>query len=671
MKTWMLIILGFIAINASAQSGRPSKAQQQSGITVVGNGGDVVDCGEDKPLLLLDVYELINFPDINPNKFILPRIPGNEIQKLNAVLERVKRKWSKQAHELEQVLVQFDNNMETTTEELPDKPDSLHIVFPTGCKVRQIVLQDRKDGISHFKMNITLWNRLDENHRVALRLHEAVYAKAIDEGQTNSISTRKFNGYLLSSETSHNFEDLDTTRASLNFLTKVVLKNGDILTFRGTRYFGEITERTNGLIYPCGLQTKAGIHIPCTPQAPEMFMSLAEGNISQITKASERASVIHKAFNLPFDAYRIRLDKPEAQIESNAPYAYEFDGSTYYCLGEVKFLNEDFTPGKGYVQHPRVVTCEADIKSEMLPVRFTKRLPNLHERYIVTFFYDKGRPAGIGFVPHYNTSRDWRIGFTPNEDLKMRSYFEYWNEKILKVDAYRARVKIQGECEFWGEITFSMKKRFPYVLSARTTSDNSCTLTTPQGDLKLTSFTRDENGHLLTVESASELPFKNIEKPVKIRGPVDFNSGFATKGNIQSSTQALYKGHMRWLPPDEYKSDNNGGVEGAFYKSGDTIVISGFGIEQPYRATVPKSSGDDSVKLMPKESSFYTSTLELLKGRLAESALLPVCHFQKATEEIETRIEKVEAGKWIQSRKFKTPSAPHCFWTLNEEGKGR
>lgn len=165
-----------------------------AGGTIVGNGGDAVVC-QDRKIEMLDTFELRVFQKRNPTlDSSIPDFAGkitNVLQKLQPISPLRGGAYQLRFQELLR-------NTTFVNTDLIDIPDSQHSLLPVGCEIKQIAIQDRNNGQIFLTINRPLWDRLDEDNRAVLYLHELAYAEAIDHGAVNSIEARYFNGVLLS-----------------------------------------------------------------------------------------------------------------------------------------------------------------------------------------------------------------------------------------------------------------------------------------------------------------------------------------------------------------------------------------------------------------------------------------------------------------------------------------
>jgi hypothetical protein len=162
----------------------------------VGNGGDVVVCGNQ--VELLDIFEA----RLNGHTFYHP--PGSDYKEmLKNVLERNLKEIQPKRYK------RYSNYLETFESEavfypgiqLNDIDDAGMVTLPTGCKLEQIIIQlsdnERPPGKKRYSVSLDLWNRLDEFNKMALTFHEIIYREAIEYASSNSMVVRLMVAELL------------------------------------------------------------------------------------------------------------------------------------------------------------------------------------------------------------------------------------------------------------------------------------------------------------------------------------------------------------------------------------------------------------------------------------------------------------------------------------------
>lgn len=173
-----------------------------------GNGGDGVVCrdegGNITSVELLDFYEVRNLMgktiDLGPTSLsaiekatlAVTRLPNFEHKRKDLYLRRI------------QTFLDPNETSFVPHANLADIPDSLHIIFPRGCAVEQVAIQNTRDfpEQSYYIVNNDLWEKMDANSQAGLILHEIIYREAIGFGHRDSIKVRYFNGMLATNQLS-------------------------------------------------------------------------------------------------------------------------------------------------------------------------------------------------------------------------------------------------------------------------------------------------------------------------------------------------------------------------------------------------------------------------------------------------------------------------------------
>jgi len=234
MKTHLfLLLLLILSGNLLAQ---PSEGGKE-----IGNGGDVVVCKNDdgsiKSIELLDFFEARTLKKLNYNLGPNNLSVENKIMIALKRLEHFSSERAKLYREQADILLNDENEtsfVANTT--LTDIPDSLHLALPNGCDIEQIAIQNNPifSDDPRYVINQDLWNRLDNNNKAGLVLHEIIYREAIKNGHTNSIRTRRFNA-LLSSDKIENYN----TAQLIELLANMDMFPLGIFTFKGSNYYFE------------------------------------------------------------------------------------------------------------------------------------------------------------------------------------------------------------------------------------------------------------------------------------------------------------------------------------------------------------------------------------------------------------------------------------------------
>lgn len=165
-----------------------------------GNGGDVIVCQKGKaPVEVLDVFEARVMRGFQ----LELGGPGVSLEeKLNILINRLEayspgrasryREWGDSF--LSEA--QFFRGMN-----FGDVEDSDHILIPSNCKLKQIIIQQKVDFPEdrRYMVNEDLWDQLDNDNKAALVLHELIYRELQSE---TSVNVRYFNSFLFSNEIS-------------------------------------------------------------------------------------------------------------------------------------------------------------------------------------------------------------------------------------------------------------------------------------------------------------------------------------------------------------------------------------------------------------------------------------------------------------------------------------
>jgi hypothetical protein len=161
----------------------------------VGNGGDVIVCGETSELL--DFYEVLiskETKETDPYK-----IAQAQISKLEKVAPTLFRQYSRRLNELPQ---EIDFKSEVQLEDVQDSKH-LYLPDPKKCKIHQIALRKNTilKGEKRFIIQNNLWKNLSPLHQAGLLTHEIIYEHFFKLGEEDSLKARKFNAYLFQTPT--------------------------------------------------------------------------------------------------------------------------------------------------------------------------------------------------------------------------------------------------------------------------------------------------------------------------------------------------------------------------------------------------------------------------------------------------------------------------------------
>jgi hypothetical protein len=170
----------------------------------VGNGGDAVVCrdagGNITSAELLDFYEARVLRGIDrdlgdPSLSVDAKtgIVVKRLAPLSPVRVDVYTMWLKAF---------MDNAQFLSGVQLVEVPDSDHLAFPKDCKVEQLAIQKEPEfpEDKRYTVNKDIWDRLDNDSRAGLMLHEIIYREAIAAGAKDSVGARYLNSRLCSHE---------------------------------------------------------------------------------------------------------------------------------------------------------------------------------------------------------------------------------------------------------------------------------------------------------------------------------------------------------------------------------------------------------------------------------------------------------------------------------------
>lgn len=159
------------------------------------NGGNVIVCGNS--VELLDYYEA--------------RLTGKKLQydpNLNSYTEKLNQlfdRWKKVAPKRMALYAGWLNEFESESGiylgiQIPDIPDTGSVVIPSECKMTPVAFQRRDEDIfpgeKRYMINKDLWDRMNEDQKAGLVLHELIYREAIKSAHPTSLPTRYFNSFL-------------------------------------------------------------------------------------------------------------------------------------------------------------------------------------------------------------------------------------------------------------------------------------------------------------------------------------------------------------------------------------------------------------------------------------------------------------------------------------------
>lgn len=162
----------------------------------VGNGGDVLVCGDS--VELLDIYEartkgykFRQLKEDTPLKMLQELLKTN-LEKLQTIRTTKLLKYANTFYQEAKMLPNIHLN---------DVNDSGLVAIPRGCKLEQIVVQLAEYDImpdgQRYTVNLDLWNKLNNFNQMALILHESIYREGIESRMNSSMVVRAMVGQIL------------------------------------------------------------------------------------------------------------------------------------------------------------------------------------------------------------------------------------------------------------------------------------------------------------------------------------------------------------------------------------------------------------------------------------------------------------------------------------------
>ncbi|MCB0384741.1 MAG: hypothetical protein KDD43_05050 [Bdellovibrionales bacterium] len=161
----------------------------------VGNGGDAIICGD--KVSLLDYYEAQA-----RDKLEIGLENGKDhLAIADKTIDRLKRLNPQLHRQYKRVLQKIEGRLRFIDKaNFRDVKDSFELAVPKGCLLEQMAIQREEGGIKLIHISKSLWDRLSQEHRAGLVLHEIIYEHFVFLGETDSVKARKFNS-LISSKT--------------------------------------------------------------------------------------------------------------------------------------------------------------------------------------------------------------------------------------------------------------------------------------------------------------------------------------------------------------------------------------------------------------------------------------------------------------------------------------
>lgn len=231
-----------------------------------GNGGDGVYCptSPGQPLLqLLDFYELTFYDNETVD---LGDVNEDPIVTVTKIIDSFKKISPIRADNYRERLQNFLSRIQWSQTPLQDISDSNHIVLPTGCEIRQLVIQSKVNGIPTYKVDQNLWHLLNGTQKAGLLLHEIIYEEALNNDQTNSINTRELVRYFAKKKLANltDFNELNTELIRLEFyrLVEIAFDNGDVGLLSMNNRYAQVDHAGLDKVEFCGyLQKATGVFV--------------------------------------------------------------------------------------------------------------------------------------------------------------------------------------------------------------------------------------------------------------------------------------------------------------------------------------------------------------------------------------------------------------------------
>jgi hypothetical protein len=167
----------------------------------VGNGGDSVVCreiastGKIRQAVLLDLYEA-ELP-LPATKKKHDELLKNVFEKLQSVSPEQAELYRRRGEEIPKEIKYVSGS------QLADVDDSKHLIRPTekGCKIEQAAIRKNLSlDEKRFLVSQQIWDKMDENSKAGLLLHEIVYEHLWKLGEEDSVKTRHLVSYYLSKD---------------------------------------------------------------------------------------------------------------------------------------------------------------------------------------------------------------------------------------------------------------------------------------------------------------------------------------------------------------------------------------------------------------------------------------------------------------------------------------
>ena len=173
-----------------------------------GNGGGAIWCerydNEQKKLIhsaeLLDLFEARALRSLESD--LGDKNEDYKI-KVGSVLKNLSRVAPIRSRKYQDLYKAFDSEQVMVSDvDMTYIPDALNSVIPSGCSMRQVVIQKVPEfpGDKRYTINKNIWDLLDNNSKAALVIHEILYNEGIELGFENSKGVRFLTGIITSTK---------------------------------------------------------------------------------------------------------------------------------------------------------------------------------------------------------------------------------------------------------------------------------------------------------------------------------------------------------------------------------------------------------------------------------------------------------------------------------------
>lgn len=378
--------------------------------TETGNGGGVVVC-RNSTTNVIEKAELLDFYEARVVRKLKLDLGAEDLDfkiKIQNVLNRIKQHSPVRGAKYQRMYDSFFAEAAI----IPDAnltyiDDAASVVIPVGCAKEQasIVRNPEFPEDARYIISKILWDKLDNNSKAGLVLHEIIYQEGISLGQQNSKAVRYFVGKITSNEAaSYNKEKFDALIAAVKFsaydfygtlVTKSVVENTVSYETDKSNFFADMNLpkrvaygnlvlnknfvlifliQTNTLRYAIGVieVTKGTTVIKADKDSDFSLDFTADGNLSILKgSATDKLSARFNNFELKLrstsdywsSSFSLLFDENELPkywtgiLESKNP-SRQYDSGPLYAdkieADETRTINENGILLKAYLLQPRL-----------------------------------------------------------------------------------------------------------------------------------------------------------------------------------------------------------------------------------------------------------------------------------------------------------------------------